>query len=293
MEGPSAALFQGHRGDGAEHPASPSLAALLEPRVAQPWSGVTPHRCCPWDDPRGCSVLPAGMGLPPRLSRAVPCQAVPAPHRARDAGGNRLRAGKEVEAERISVLVHTASLCPTGGLLLPKPPSCPSRGCSAIPAGFQSSRHRMDARVTLTGLCAGTRWDWRAPGVQAGLAQQSPRAQSVLASPSLEPPAPFSSPGQGWAISATVGLGVGTGGPGVTELRGRDSWGQRSEGQAPGQDRSRPTVTPHTHPALSPSAGGEVKPKPQKGQNPHKVQGMVQPHCSCPPAGPDGAVILQ
>lgn len=254
--------------------------------MAQPWSGVTPHRCCPWDDPRGCSVLPAGMGLPPRLSRAVPCQAVPAPHGARDAGGNRLRAGKEVEAERISVLVHTASLCPTGGLLLPKPPSCPSRGCSAIPAGFQSSRHRMDARVTLTGLCAGTRWDWRAPGAQAGLAQQSPRAQSVLASPSLEPPAPFSSPGQGWAISAT-------GGPGVTELQGRDSWGQHSEGQAPGQDRSRPTVTPHTHPALSPSAGGEVKPKPQKGQNPHKVQGMVQPQCSCPPAGPDGAVILQ
>lgn len=195
MEGPSAALFQGHRGDGAEHPASPSLAALLEPRVAQPWSGVTPHRCCPWDDPRGCSVLPAGMGLPPRLSRAVPCQAVPAPHRARDAGGNRLRAGKEVEAERISVLVHTASLCPTGGLLLPKPPSCPSRGCSAIPAGFQGSQYHMDARVTLTGLC----WDkvgLEGTGSAGRAGTAEPQSPVCPGQPQLGAPSPLLQP---WA----------------------------------------------------------------------------------------------
>lgn len=62
----------------------------------------------------------------------MPCQtplAATAPHRARDAGGNRLLAGKEVEAESTSVPVHAASPCPVGLLRPPGtagPPAAPT-----------------------------------------------------------------------------------------------------------------------------------------------------------------------
>jgi len=66
----------------------------------------------------------------------VPCRApraATAPRHARDARGNQLHAGKEVEAESTSVLVHAASPHPTGLLL-------PSGTATAAPAHLAPGR---------------------------------------------------------------------------------------------------------------------------------------------------------
>lgn len=290
MQGPSAPLLPWHRGDGAQKcPAScqPLSSSSRAPQdTAQPCSAVISHSCCHRDGPPSEPRLPpptCRCGAAPEAER---CRAVPgfppAPHRARDAGGNRLRAGKEVEAERTSVQSTPHPCAPPGDSSpggFPNPPRAHPRGCPTIPAGHQGSQHRMDTRARLTGLCwdgspsfgcgrgFGRGWDWRAPGPQAGTAGTAEPHGAVcpLATPSLEPPSTFSSPGQGWAICATAGLGAGAGVPCRTELRVRGEPG-------PGQDRSQPRVTAHTPPGptavLLPS---EVKPKPQRGQNPQTV----------------------
>lgn len=237
--------------------------------TAQPWSSAITHGHCPGHDPRagtlGAWLLPLTWccGAAPRPSRAEPCQAAPAPHRARDAGGNRLHAGKEVEAGRTSELVHATSLCPAGDCGSPNPPRA-LPGLPGHPGGAPGlDGHQGQAQGS---LCAGFGlWErlWMRVGLEGTERWHSRAPQPCLprAPSAWSPHAPSLAPGRAGPSVPPPGLGAGPGAPSLCQSRGC--------GGSRGQDRSRAGVRAHAQPGLTavltPSAGGEVKPKPQRG----------------------------